>query len=1144
MSKSDETGKKSEPKSPAPTQQRGPYNPYITGKAISKLENFFGREEVFRDVKNMLHNPSDNAIVLYGQRRIGKTSVLLQIKRQLIESGEFTPIYFDLMGKAAKPLDEVLYELAENIAFETGQPAPERAHFDAEGVYFRRTFLPGATNVAAPGGLVLLFDEFDVLDSHQEDVENRAVQRFFPYLQILMNESQQVKFYFVIGRRPEDLAPAAKPVLKGARTSRIGLLVRKEAEGVIRQAESNDSLIWTDTAVNKVWEWAHGHSYMTQLLCSVVWEKAYEANPSKAPHVEAPEVDAAIPKALEQGNHAFVWIWEGLPPAEQIVMAAMAAAGDVVITKEKLDDILDRSGVRLITRKLKLAPETLVNDWGLLENADGGYRFVVPMLREWVATKQPMSQVKEALDQIDPLAENLFKTGQKFYGKKDYDNAIDQLSKALNNNPNHFNAKLLLGKIYYERDQMVKAIEVLQEAYDSDQEAAQEDLIKALLKHAEGQTDDKQQLSIYERILRITSTQRIAREKRQGIWRRRGEAYKQQKQWDEALNAFQEADDAALYEETGRLKHRDEFDNYLARVEQGEKAKDWNAAIRIWELLIKDYSDLGEFHDRLKKAQGEASLERRYQNALEAIAANNYDDAKQLLVDIIVQQVDYKEALRHLMRATLSSEVDVAKLGSYKAVMRRKQEDELQETPAPVIEAEKPWWETEKQWLQEKTKAVVDKMRQMMPDKPQPAEAPEQPVLVTPAQADEVLPAPVPTPAAATWRSFQEQSRTLLAGGLELIHKFWEKCKTLVRPLGQRLGLSELSILVSAFLIIAIIAFGMWALLRTSSTSGSHENGSEPVPNDKPPVAIPSSDNLSFRSVAENLKAALHNNRPKEIAQYTRWFIDHQDSLKILATQKWYSNVFDDSLFARAVALFHKSDNAAAENMATFLRELKDQQSLASVKNELLTTNNPKAKQLCLNILEGFTKSGRVVICDIKTWLGIEAEQEWQDLPEIQKTYLKFKPPAVSGNTSARDRVIALRSALSANNKNDAADFALALSDENNLSSLISEKGIWGDFDYYQAKTLLETGNECQSRSMTLFLSRVQTKELREKICKNFWKPNSSAKAKQLYLFVLAGVAKNSKEKNEVTSWLQNKLKQESGEIAKHIKQTLGKLSG
>jgi AAA+ ATPase superfamily predicted ATPase len=115
-------------------------NPYIAGKALGDERGFFGREDIFQLVETTLSSTDQNALVLFGQRRIGKTSILLQLRRRL-PPPPFRTIYFDLMDQARKPLSTVLYELAATIAAEFNLPSPAEGDF-ARGDYFRENFLP------------------------------------------------------------------------------------------------------------------------------------------------------------------------------------------------------------------------------------------------------------------------------------------------------------------------------------------------------------------------------------------------------------------------------------------------------------------------------------------------------------------------------------------------------------------------------------------------------------------------------------------------------------------------------------------------------------------------------------------------------------------------------------------------------------------------------------------------------------------------------------------------------------------------------------------------------------------------------------------------------------------------------------------
>src|SRR5437763_14592807 len=92
-----------------------PINPYIAGNPVTGTEMFFGREDVFRFVRQtLIGKHRDNVIVLYGQRRTGKTSVLYQMRHHL--DPRYLCIFMDLHGFAVEGLSVFLWELANHIS--------------------------------------------------------------------------------------------------------------------------------------------------------------------------------------------------------------------------------------------------------------------------------------------------------------------------------------------------------------------------------------------------------------------------------------------------------------------------------------------------------------------------------------------------------------------------------------------------------------------------------------------------------------------------------------------------------------------------------------------------------------------------------------------------------------------------------------------------------------------------------------------------------------------------------------------------------------------------------------------------------------------------------------------------------------------
>jgi hypothetical protein len=243
-------------------------NPYIAGKALGQERGFFGREDILRLVETTLGIPDQNALVLFGQRRIGKTSILLQLQHRL-PSPPFLPVYFDLLDRAKKPLGELLFEIASTIADTAGMALLNREQFDDQGSYFQTIFLP--TLYAALGAEcnpVLLLDEFDVLDIADEEQlpSDAAAYTFFPYLRALLEREPRLRFVFVIGRRAEDLSMNVKATFKASLYQRVSVLDEPSTRELITSAERQGTLVFDPAAIDHILALTAGHPYFTQLL--------------------------------------------------------------------------------------------------------------------------------------------------------------------------------------------------------------------------------------------------------------------------------------------------------------------------------------------------------------------------------------------------------------------------------------------------------------------------------------------------------------------------------------------------------------------------------------------------------------------------------------------------------------------------------------------------------------------------------------------------------------------------------------------------------------------------------------------------------------------------------------------------------------
>jgi formylglycine-generating enzyme required for sulfatase activity/tetratricopeptide (TPR) repeat protein len=479
-----------------------PTNPYIAGNPVGNTNAFVGREDIQREVLRILRHPQQNAITLYGQRRIGKTSVLQSLLTRLPQEGNLCPVFFDLEDKAALPLGRVLVDLARVVAHELHLPVPDLGS-DPEKE-FKNEWLPGVlTSLASGACLVLLFDEFDVLADPQGE---SAAAAFFPYLRdLLALDRARLKFVFVLGRSPNDLSSIAMSIFKGVSSQRITLLSAQNAENLIRLSEKDSSLRWDQEAIQEVWSLTHGHPFFTQSLCSQVWERAYELSDTPA-IVSAEDVREAVTTTLEASRNTLEWLWAGLGPAERIVASALAQAGPVAVDEIALERILREGGVRILIRELQNAPQ-LLQDWDLLEPVNEGYRFRVELLRQWIEFNRPLKRVQQEIDRVQPRAENLYNLALGYYEDDDVKEAENMLQQSLRANPSHIRANELLAELLITQGRLGEAKVLLQTLLDIAPSVARPRLVQVYLAQADKAKTDDELLVLYEQILQLDSAQ-------------------------------------------------------------------------------------------------------------------------------------------------------------------------------------------------------------------------------------------------------------------------------------------------------------------------------------------------------------------------------------------------------------------------------------------------------------------------------------------------------------------------------------------------------------------------------------------------------------------------------------------------------------
>jgi tetratricopeptide (TPR) repeat protein len=695
-----------------------PINPYIAGAPLRQERGFFGRQDSMEWAHRELLNPATNALVLFGQWRIGKTSLLLQLKRWL-PAQDFLAVYFDLQDQATRSLGQVLADIAEVTGDRVGLPQPDRSDFDDQGRYFRRKFLPDLY-AALPNGRrpVFLLDEFDVLDqiTEAELSESATARTLFPLLRRIMTEDSTPAYVFVVGRRAEDLSLDFSATFKSSLVRELWVLDESSAEALIRQAEQEGSLKFTPEGVERIYRLTSGHPYLTQLLCQRIWEAAYQRTPapSSPPLVTLAEVEASIESALEAGGLVLDWLWRGLSPAERIYAAALAetAEEEASIPEERIIEILAANAARLRTREVELAPRDLIRRHVITLRGERSYGFSVEMFRRWVRLNKPLHDVKDEIDRVEPLAESLFNIGEGFFRVGQWEQAIRYYRDSLQTNPRHFRAHLHLGEALLEMGQLEEANQELERAYSLDIDEARLPLARAHLalgRHYEENGDEELALDLYRQALQISPRESQALERIAEISKRRGDRALKAGDLEGAQKAYEQANDQeglakvreqqlsrVLVELEGRARQltetnsweeaRQVYSQLLEQAPQSEKAAQWRVELELietrkiaglqsqaqelerqgrWDQAVEAYKELArlegpeKWQAALERAAEGPENTRLFSEGAAAVQAGDWERARGLLATLVRRQPEYAQdgvlAVSILQQALLAS---------------------------------------------------------------------------------------------------------------------------------------------------------------------------------------------------------------------------------------------------------------------------------------------------------------------------------------------------------------------------------------------------------------------------------------------------------------------------------------------------------
>lgn len=382
-------------------------NPYIPGQPITTLKMFYGRERDLEYLRSNLSHSADEEqgriIILEGHRRTGKTSLLRHLEgKKSVPSilAPRIPIYLPIDSYIPFTSATLFYKMSYSIYktlhhHDYPLAQPRLADFQADFAQTWHAYLDAAQEAIGGAGLVLMFDEFQIIE------ERRAAgaldKDVYWVLRADIQEARHIDFILAGTMRLEEIVRQHDAALFGIGPTHIlRSLDDHNARRLICEPVRDQNVSYDDDAVDLIIDLSSSYPYYVQLLCSVLFNYLNDRQKRRATRSD---VERVLPTVLEEGSTQFTSILfaNDVSSLERYVLAG---AAELITT---LGSSCHRNNLLALLSEKKLVSgqtefeqairQLTLRD--LMKDGDGGdhLAFQVDLFRQWMRDQKRLDRV-------------------------------------------------------------------------------------------------------------------------------------------------------------------------------------------------------------------------------------------------------------------------------------------------------------------------------------------------------------------------------------------------------------------------------------------------------------------------------------------------------------------------------------------------------------------------------------------------------------------------------------------------------------------------------------------------------------------------------------------------------------------------------
>lgn len=384
-------------------------SPYVVGKPIEQETMFYGREDVIEQIKDHLNDAKQsNVILLEGNRRTGKTSILKQLQKHDTLSNWLT-VECSLQGADSMATRDVFRLFARKI-WETcnrdgistwlpNQPPPTSdkspksqlskalsATFSSENPFEAfELYLQSVLEAIQPRRLLLMLDEFDKL---QEGIDQGITNPQVPEnIRYLLHTYSNMSAIITGSRRLKRLREEYWSALFGfGYQIGISALPFDAARKLVTEPVEG-RLLFLPEARDRIVILCNCQPFLIQSLCTRVFEQTKR----QTDRTVTPTLVESAATAMVEDNEHFRTLWNYAGTERRRMILAICqrfVGGDDPTNLEFLEAKFEEFGVR-ISQKRGLGEDLdFLRELELIEfdSTQGreAYALTIPLMAKWV----------------------------------------------------------------------------------------------------------------------------------------------------------------------------------------------------------------------------------------------------------------------------------------------------------------------------------------------------------------------------------------------------------------------------------------------------------------------------------------------------------------------------------------------------------------------------------------------------------------------------------------------------------------------------------------------------------------------------------------------------------------------------------------